>query len=61
MVAPGYSGAMRVAVNFRVSAAPPTKSGMSMPAARRSWAVSTICWADFTRSPDSPKASGLCE
>src|SRR5438034_9757904 len=30
------------------------------PAARKSWAVTTICWADFTRSPDNPMASGLC-
>ena len=50
---------MRVAVNLRVRAAPPTKSGTSTPAARRSWAVTTICWADFTRRPERPIASGL--
>ena len=58
-VSPPYSAAMRVAVNFFVSAAPPTNSGMSIPATRRSWAVTTICCADFTSSPESPKASGL--
>ncbi len=58
-MSPPYSLAIRVAVNLRVSAAPPTKSGISTPAARRSWAVITICCADFTRSPESPIASGL--
>ena len=58
-VRPGYSGAIRVAVNLRVSAAPPTKSGISMPAFFRSCAVTTICCADFTSRPESPSASGL--
>ncbi len=59
-VSPPYSAAIRVAANRLVSAAPPTNSGISMAAARRSCAVTTICWADFTSRPDSPKASGLC-
>jgi hypothetical protein len=47
-------------VNFFVSAAPPTRIGTRIPAAFRSSAVTTICCALFTSSPDRPMMSGLC-
>jgi len=46
-----------VRVNLSLSAAPPTSKGTSMPAPRRSPAVTTICWVLFTSRPESPMAS----
>jgi hypothetical protein len=48
------AGAIFWWVKRRVSAAPPTSSGVSTPTAARSPAVTTICCALFNSRPERP-------